>query len=70
MEFNNTATKIKTTGKYTNLIILKLKHQVQIVAVQILYLFARCVDQVIYMRALMINEGMPVLWIILNLSDF
>lgn len=69
-KLNKIAVEVQLTGKYTNPTILKLECHIQIVASQILHFFARCAGKAIHIKALMISNGMPVLWIILNLSDF
>ena len=68
-ELNDTANKIKTTGKCINPAILKLKRQVQIVAAQTPHSFAEYIEQAIHIKALIISDGMPDLYITLNLSD-
>ena len=68
-ELNEAANEIKTIGKCTNPAILKLERQVQIVAAQTPHSFARCAEQAIHIKALMISDGMLVLWITLNPSD-
>lgn len=60
-ELNKAVEEVKITEKYTNPTILKLERQVQIVVAQIPYLFAKCDDQAVYIKALRISDGMPVL---------
>ncbi len=67
-ELNDAANEIQATGKCTNPAILKLERQVQIVAGQTPHSFARFAEQAVHIKALMINDGMPVLWITLNPS--
>lgn len=69
VELNKAAAEIQLTEKCTNPTILKLEHHVQIVASQIPHSFARCAGQAIHIKSLTISDGMPVLWITLNLSD-
>ena len=54
-------TEIKKTGKCTNPDILTLERQVQIVASKSPHFFAKCVNQATPIKALMLNDGMPVL---------
>ena len=63
------AIEIKKTGKCTDSTIFKLERQVQVVAVTTPHSFAKCADQAIHMKALMLSDGMPVLWIMINPSD-
>lgn len=60
-KLNETAEKIKTIEKSINPTIWKLERDVQIVAVQTSHLFARCIDEAFYIKALMISNEMPVL---------
>ena len=69
-DLNEVAAEVKLTGKCTNLTILKLERHIQIVASQTPYSFARCACLVIHIKALIISDGMPVLKITLNPSDF
>ncbi len=68
-DLNKAAAEIKTNGKYTNPAILTLEHQVQIVASRSPHSFAKCAKQNLFIRLLMINNGMSIIWITLNPSD-
>ncbi|WP_375449088.1 hypothetical protein [uncultured Nostoc sp.] len=46
-----------------------LERQVQIVASKTPHCFAKCANQAIHIKALMLSDGMPVLWITINPSD-
>ncbi len=63
------AAKIKKTDKCTDPDILTLEQQVQIVAFKSPHSFTKCVNQATYIKTLMVNDGMPVLWIMINPSD-
>ncbi len=69
VELNKLVEEMKATEKCTNLTILKFERQVHIVAAQTPHLFARCADQAIYIKALMIRDKIQVLWIVLNPMD-
>lgn len=62
--------KIEKTGKYTNLDILTLKQQIQILVSKSPQFFTKYANQPSYIKALILNDGMPVLWITINLFDF
>lgn len=62
-------TEIITTNRCTNLAISTLKCQVQIIASCSPHLFTKCAEQSLFIRALMISDGMSILWITLNLSN-
>lgn len=68
-ELNKAAAEVQLTGKCTNPTIFELERHVQIVASQTPHSFTRCAGQAIHIKALMISDGMPVLWITLNPSD-
>lgn len=55
-DLNNIAAKIKITGKCSNSTILILKRQVQIVAFCSLHSFAKCVEQSLFIKVLMISN--------------
>ncbi len=60
---------MKIIGKCMNPTILTLERQVQIVAFRFSHSFAKCIEQNLFIRSLMIRNGMSTIWIILNLSD-
>lgn len=60
-QLNAATAEIKTSGKCTDPIILKLKHQVQIVAAESPHSFAQCAQQAMHIKALMLNDEMPTL---------
>lgn len=63
------ATKIKITGRCINSAILTLKCQVQIIASCFCHLFGKYAKQSLFIKVLMISDGMSILWITLNLLD-
>ncbi len=69
-DLNKAAVEIKTTGKCTNPAILTLERQLQIVASHSPHSFAKCAEQNLFIRSLMISNGMSIIWITLNPSDF
>ncbi len=68
-DLNKAAAEIKTTGKCTNPVILTLGRHVQIVASRSPHSFAKCAEQNLFIRSLMISDGMSTVWITLNPSD-
>ena len=68
-ELNKAAAEVQLIRKCTDPTILKLERHVQIIDSQTSHSFARCAGQAIQIKALMISDGIPVLWISLNLSD-
>lgn len=48
---------------------LTLKRQMQMVASRISHSFAKCAEQSLIIRALIISDGISTLWITLNPSD-
>lgn len=60
-ELNKAVEEIKIIGKYTNLIILKLKYHVQIVVAQNHHLFTNCTNRATNINVLIISKKMPVL---------
>ena len=60
---------IKTINTCTDLAVLALKQLVQLVLAYVPYLFAKCYEYCLQLRALMITDGMPLLWITFNPSD-
>ena len=63
------ATEIKNTRRCTNPAILNLERQIQGVAKTASHLHSRCAEQAVHIKALMVSDGMPTLWMTLNLSD-
>lgn len=63
-------TEIKTSRKCTNPAILILERQVQIVAFRSPHFFAKCAEQNLFIKTLMISDGMSTLWITLNPLHF
>lgn len=61
--------EIKIFGRYTNPTILILKHRLQIVASPSPHLFAKCAEQTLFIRKLIISDVMFILWIMLNPSN-
>lgn len=68
-DLNNSAAKIKITGKCSNPAIFTLERQVQIIAFRFPHFFAKCAKQSLFIKALMTNDGMFTIWITLNPSD-
>ena len=68
-QLERAAGEIKRTGKCTDPDIFALERQVQVVARSAPNSYAKCHEQAVYIKALMVNNGMPVLWITLNPSD-
>ncbi len=68
-QFETVVAEIKTTGKYINPDILTLKQQIQIVASKSPHFFVKCANQATYIKALILNDGMLVLWITINPSN-
>lgn len=62
-DLNKAAAEIKTTGKCTNPAILTLERYVQIVASRSPHSFAKCAEQNLFIRSLMISDGMSTVWI-------
>ncbi len=60
---------VRTTNTYKDLAVLALKNLVQLVSAHVPHSFAKCHEYRLQMRALMITNRMPVLWITFNLSD-
>lgn len=60
-DLHKAAIEIRTTGRYTNPAILTLERQVQIVASRSPHLFAKCAKQSLFIRALMISDGISIL---------
>ncbi len=60
---------VRTTNTYKNPAVLALENLVQLVSAYIPHSFAKCHEYRLQMRALMITNGMPVLWITFNPSD-
>lgn len=63
------AVEIRKTGKYTDPDILTLERQVQIIASKTPHSFAKCANKATHIKALMLSDGIPVLWITINPSD-
>ena len=68
-QLKRAAGEIKRTGKCTDPNIFALERQVQVVTRLAPNSYAKCHEQAVYIKALMVNNGMPVLWITLNPSD-
>ena len=68
-DLNKAAAEIKTTGKCSNPAILTLERHVQIVASRLPHSFAKCIEQRLIIRSLIISDEMSILWIMLNPSD-
>ena len=68
-QLERAAAEIKTSGKCTDPDILALERQVQIMARSAPNSYAKCYEQIVYIKALMVNNGMPALWITLNPLD-
>lgn len=64
------ATEIKKTGKCIDPNILIVERQVQIIASKSPHSFAKCTNQATHIKALMLNNKMPFVWITINTSDF
>ena len=60
---------VKTTNICTDPAVLALKQLVQLVSAHVPHLFAKCYEYCLQLRALMITDGMPLLWITFNPSD-
>lgn len=63
------AKAVRSMNTSNNSDILALKHQVQLVAIYILYSFIKCFQYRLYLQALIVTRGMCHLWITFNLSD-
>ena len=61
--------KIKETNRCTNPAILALEQQVQIVITHVPHLYARCFQFKLRLKALMITDRIPILWITINPTD-
>ena len=48
---------------------MDLEHQIQVVAKTAPHFHSQCAEQAVHIKFLMISDGMPTLWITLNLSD-
>ena len=68
-QLERAAGEIKRTEKCTDPDIFALERQVQVVARLAPNSYAKCHEQAVYIKALMVNNGMPVLWITVNPSD-
>ena len=68
-QLERAAAKIKRTRKCTDPDIFALKRQVQVVARLAPNSYTKCHEQAVYIKALMLNDGMPALWITLNPLD-
>lgn len=68
-DLNKAAAEMKTTRECTNPIILILKRHVQIVASCSPHFFTKCIKQNLFIRLLIISNGMSTIWITLNPSD-
>ena len=68
-QLERAASEIKATGKCTDGDIFALERQVQVVARSAPNSYAKCYEQAIYIKALMVDHGMPALWITINPSD-
>ena len=69
LQLERAAAEIKATGTFTDSYIFALELQVQVVAKSAPNSYAKCYEQAVYIKALMVNHGMPALWITLNPSD-
>ncbi len=63
------ATKIKETNWCTDTAILALEQHVQTVAAYAPHSYAQCFQFRLQLKALMVVNGMPVFWIIINQAD-
>lgn len=68
-QLEHAATEIKSIGKCSNLAILSLEYQVQIVASRASNSFAKYAEQAVYIKALMMSNNMPVIWMTFNLNN-
>ena len=69
LQLEAAAVEIKNTGRCTDLAILDFERQMQVVAKTSSHSHSQCAEQATHIKALMINDGMPTLWITLNPSD-
>ncbi len=60
---------VRTTNTCKDPAVLALENLVQLVSAHVPHSFAKCYEYRLQMRALMITNGMPVLWITFNPSD-
>lgn len=60
---------VRTTNTCKDSAILALERLVQLVAAHVPHSFAKCYQYRLHLRALMVIDGMPSLWITFNPSD-
>lgn len=69
IQLERAAAEIKSTGKCTDPAILLLEHQVQVEAKKAPNSFAKCAEQAQHIKALIVSDSIPALWITLDPSD-